>query len=338
MHELTTIRLALIGCGAVTEHYHLPLLIERQDVEVVHLVDRDPARTARLAEHFKHAACSADYQSIRDIDAALVAVPHRLHAPVALELLDRGISVLVEKPMAMSTAECRAMIAAAHRNEAVLAVGMQKRFSRACRLIKQMIASGMLGKILDFDLREGDIYGWQSVDSSMLSKELGGGVVTGVGVHALDLLLWWLGDAASVEYYDDALGGIEANCEYHIRMANGAQGILEFSRTRTLRNTWRIRGERGILEFGTDWKAELRLTVEGSDVVLSNERGGGEARETAWDQLRGQFDDFVDAVRHHRSPLVSGEEGMRVIALMEAGERSRKTLYQPWVTPPLNAV
>ena len=88
--EPSPIRLAVIGCGVAAEHYRLPLLGARQDMAVVQLVDKDLARTARMAAHFKHAACSANCHSIRDVDAAIVAVPHRLHAPVALELLDRG--------------------------------------------------------------------------------------------------------------------------------------------------------------------------------------------------------------------------------------------------------
>ncbi|MFA7095906.1 MAG: Gfo/Idh/MocA family oxidoreductase [Gammaproteobacteria bacterium] len=327
-------RLAIIGCGAVAERYHQPVLSLRSDVEVALLVDKNPARTERLAQSFPQAECAQDLRAVAacGIDAALVTVPHHLHAPVALELMDAGISVLVEKPMAMNTAECRAMLDAARRNAVTLAVGMQRRFSRSCRLVKQILDSGMLGAIQEFDLREGDVYGWQSADKAMLSKELGGGVLTGIGIHSMDLLLWWFGDAVKVEYYDDALGGVEAECEFHLEMTGGASGVLAFSRLRKMRNTWRIRGTRGSLELGMGWGAAVRLTVEGSDLALAAVHDGGE-QETAWNLLRYQMDDFLDAVRTGREPVVSGAEGMRAIALMEAGQHNRRPLVQPWMLP-----
>ena len=70
-------------------------------------------------------------------------------------------------------------------------------------------------------------------------------------MHALDLVLWWLGDHEGVDYYDDAVGGVEANCELHLKMKSGVSGLIEVSRTRGLRNTCVISGEHGALEVGS---------------------------------------------------------------------------------------
>src|SRR5690606_29454270 len=91
-------RLAIIGCGTVAERYHQPVLSLRSDIEVALLVDKNPARTERLAQGFPQAERAQDLRAVAacGIDAAIVAVPHHLHAPVAIELMEAGVSVLVE--------------------------------------------------------------------------------------------------------------------------------------------------------------------------------------------------------------------------------------------------
>ena len=68
-----------------------------------------------------------------------------------------------------------------------------------------------------------------------------------IGVHALDLLLWWFGECELVSYRDDSQGGLETDCEVHLRFQNGVTGIAELSRTRNLRNSCVIEGDCGTL-------------------------------------------------------------------------------------------
>ena len=107
-------RIAIIGCGAVTERFHLPPLVRRKDCSVTALVDLNTARTEALGRFVPEAVKAKSGAEVLDrFDAAIVAVPHFLHAPVSIELLRAGKSVLIEKPMALSGAECEAMLEAA---------------------------------------------------------------------------------------------------------------------------------------------------------------------------------------------------------------------------------
>ena len=152
-----------------------------------------------------------------------------------------------------------------------------------------------------------------------------------VGVHFIDLLLWWLGDYDSVEYFDDAMGGVEVDCEVHLRMKCGASGLVELSRNRDLRNTCFIRGERAILEVGFfDRRVSFRINNE--DLVLTGRVTRDSADDNvSQDAFRRQLDDFADAIRNHRQPFVPGPEGRRAIGLIEACYASRQVLRQPWV-------
>ncbi len=118
------------------------------------------------------------------------------------------------------------------------------------------------------DIQEGMIYDWPVASDFMFRRDMGGGVLADTGAHVLDLLMYWLGDHASVEYKDDAAGGVEADCELRLTMASGAKGVVRLSRTRNLRNTWILEGERGTLEVSRRFDASFRWTLKGRGVDL----------------------------------------------------------------------
>jgi predicted dehydrogenase len=332
---LSNLKLAVIGCGAIAKGIHLPVTALSNQVEVTVLVDKFLPRARQLADEYGVPAVADDYQDvIGKVNAAIVALPHYLHAPVTIDLLRHGIHVLVEKPMALKASDCDEMIGAANDTGAVLAVGLVRRFREASRFVRQIIKNGMLGNIVTFDFREGNIYSWSAASALTFQKETGGGVLTGIGPHTLDLLLWWLGDYDSVEYYDDAMGGVEADCELHLQLQCGASGVVELSWTRDLRNSWIIRGERGVLEVEKGFNPLILLKIRNQDVILTGRAlRGGTADKSLRDAFCRQLDDFVHAIRNHRQPFVPGQEGKRVVELIEACFASRQSLKQPWRLP-----
>ena len=174
-----------------------------------------------------------DYRELPGkVDAAVVALPNHLHAPVSVELLRQGVSVLVEKPMAINVRECDEMIAAAAAGRATLAVGLDFRFFDSSLLVRNLLRDGLLGAIRSFDLRQGVIPRWPFATDFLLRKEMaGGGVLADFGVHVLDLLLWWLGDWTAVDYRDDAVGGVESDCEMELTLGSGRLEIPARSRS-----------------------------------------------------------------------------------------------------------
>jgi len=131
---------------------------------------------------------------------------------------------------------------------------------------------------------------------------------------------------------DDALGGVEANCELELTLQSGVSGVVELSRTRTLRNSCIIRGERGTLEIGTN--PTLRLTPIGAGIPLAGRGILDGPNDTSFpDTFARQLTDFAEAIRCRRRPFVTGEDGSRAIALVEACYRSRQRLPQVWMTP-----
>ena len=323
--------LAIVGCGAVAR-LHLMVLDKLQRVETTYFVDKVEARAREIADE-RGAKALSDYRDVLGkVDAAIVALPHHLHAPVACDLLRSGVHVLVEKPMAMTVAECDAMIEAAESSGAVLAVGVARRFYDASYIVKRVLESDLLGPLESFSVIEGAVYSWPVVSDFMFRRDSGGGVLADTGAHVLDRLLYWLGDFESVEYFDDARGGVEADCLLRLTMKSGARGTVELSRTRDLENIWCIRGQRGELQVETKFDPLIRLRVDGHAFALGERvlRDDG-SNEDPLDCFCRSLENFVDAFVEGRAPLASGREGRRSVELIQACYASRQALVMPWV-------
>lgn len=323
-------RMAVVGCGAAAE-IHLTVLKELAG-DVTCLVDKDPARARELADKYGVDRTAEDYRDLAGaVDAAVLSLPHHLHAPVAVDLLSEGLHVLVEKPMAMTVDECDRMIVAARDAGKVLAVGMARRFYDAGRFVKRVIEHGCLGEIHSLDVREGYIYDWPIVSEFMFRKQAGGGVLADAGAHILDNLLWWLGDFERVVYRDDASGGVAADCEVEIEMAIGVRCFVELSRTRRLRNSWILQGSEGTLEVDTLFNPTVRWKLAGeAEELVGSVRVPGKPEEEALDCFSRQMEDFLDSIREGREPVVSGSEGRRFVELLEACEANRGPLELAW--------
>lgn len=329
------VRLAVLGCGAVAQIHHLPALRASSRAEAVVVVDADAGRARTVAERFGVPDFATDYRDVLDrVEAAVIALPNSLHAPVAVDLLRRGTHVLVEKPMALTLRECDAMIAAAEASGAVLAVGLDFRFFDSTRCVKELLEEGFLGEPRGFDLRQGVIPRWPFATDFLLRKETaGGGVLADFGAHVLDLLLVWLGEWESIDYRDDARDGIESDCELHLRMRSGVEGTVEISRTRNLRNTCIFEGSRATLEVGIwDPDPAIVLRLGNREVALTGH--AGTSRITFQDVFVRQIDDFAAAIRQGREPFVPGREGRRSLELIEACYAARRPLELPWDAPP----
>ena len=334
--SLDKIKLAIVGCGAVAEQGHLPAAQRISNIQVTALVDKNLKRASDLAQQFDVPYYADDYHDIFDkVNAVIIALPHNLHAPVGIEFLQRGIHVLCEKPMALTADECDRMNQAAKQSEAILSIGLVRRFYDSSRFVKQIIQNGWFGKIQSFEVEEGSPYNWPTASGFFFRKEVaGGGVLIDTGAHTLDMLLWWLGNHAEVVYWDDAMGGVEANCRLELTLENGVTGTVELSRTRTLTNTYKIIGDKAIIEVSVGCVPHINFTFSGSS--MSGDLGKrfnwlSDAGKTLLDYMVEQLSDFSESILLNRKPFISGEEGRRSIALIERCYEVKQQMKLPWV-------
>jgi predicted dehydrogenase len=329
------LRLAIVGCGAVSEVYHLPAVAASDDVELVAVVDPANERAAALAAEYGAVMVESDHSRLAgSVDAAIVAVPNRLHAPITRDLAAAGINVLVEKPLARTTAECDEIAAAADAAGVVVAVGHDFRHFPVARVSHALLHDGLLGDVLEVDLEQSTGGRWPYASTYVFSREeSGGGVLIDFGVHLLDLLGWWLGPLTVRAYRDDAAGGVETECELLLETAGGAPVSFELTRLRAMRDTAVVRCERGSLEIGIFQPSLLRLTLAGGETLA------GDAIDVEFDAapmrtvfLR-QLADFAAAVRSGTPPLVPAGQGRRAVELVERAYAVREPLRRPWDWP-----
>jgi predicted dehydrogenase len=328
-------RIAILGCGAVTARSHLPALACIQDAQVKVLVDINEGRAKELASVFGIPHAVTDYRNvINEFEAAIIALPHYLHAPAGIELLGAGKHILMEKPMALNTAECDALLAAAGHGKATLGIGLVRRYLNAHRFVQQALHDGLLGEIRSFEIQEGCVYGWPVASDFFFRRDTaGGGVLMDTGAHAVDSLLWWLGDCTAETYEDDACGGVEAGCRAVFKTRSGARGEMILSRLRDLRNTAIIHGEKGSIEVSM-LNNQVRLTTsENGELYGTATRGGARERvQNTVDLFISQCEEWLKAIRGEPSECVTGDEGRRSIALIESCYAQRRMVLQPWQT------
>ena len=344
-------KIALVGCGALTELYYRPALaalMAAEPLKVTALVDPNPARIGVLAPAFPDAGKFSDVTAITPqvADVAIVASPQRFHAAQAIALLRAGVHVLCEKPMTSTVEEAREMVAVAEQSRRLLSVGLFRRFFPSSQTVKELVTGGALGRPLNFEWAEGGPFNWPAASPSFFQKSSSpGGVFADVGAHVLDLLLWWFGEVDSFDYEDDAVGGIEANARLRLRFKGGVAGSLRLSRDTAIPNGTRIRFERGSVWFQGASAESVVIQLDGcthvAKAVLHEtpaagagiEIGAGVAGRTYAQSFMGQILNLCRAIRGEEPLRVPGSEAARGMALIEACYATRRVMPMPWLTP-----
>ncbi len=334
----------MLGCGAVTSLFYLPALQKNRDkYKVVATVDKDINRAGQVSMALGAENAFADYKSLislEGVDCAIVALPHFLHAPVTIELLQAGINVLCEKPMALNLNEARQMVNAQNKMGKTLAIGLFRRFFPSIRLVKELIQGNILGPVRRFLWLEGEEkFSWPAQSNFYFNRsQSGGGALIDGGAHTVDLLLWWFGEVQGFSYYDDAMGGVEANCRLELEMAGGAKGVMRLSRDCALPNKCFIECEKGWITYTLDVTDRLDWGLYGTDAPLSSSlkiQGAEQVNKQEDPLLRyfeAQLADFVNAVQTGKEPLVSGQEALKSMALIDACYHKRKLIQMGWLS------
>jgi predicted dehydrogenase len=286
------------------------------------VVDTDAERARRAAERYGFPQWSTETAAVRrHADLAIVLVPNGSHSCVSCELLQQGIPVLCEKPMARTEEECACMIYAARRGQTLLCIGHNRRFRSHIRVARRFLARGLIGRLTNIVAQEGSATDWRRSPVYFDPEQSGGGALMDVGVHAIDLIRWLAGEFCDVEYFGNSSAGtVESEAELTFTLASGARGKLIVSRIRDLNQTVFFEGERGFIEVGL-WAPSLKVRSQGGKAFQNFEQLEiAENRRPPLDvSFVEQLRNFVSAIRGEEELLVTGEEGMADVAVVCRG-------------------
>ena len=296
------LRIAVVGVGHLGQH-HARLLAAMGDVRLVAIVDTKPGRAAEIGSKFG----VAGFDHVRDLpldglDAVTVAVPTVSHVEVAGPLIEAGMSVLVEKPLASSLADADRLVEAAARRGVTLAAGHTERFNPAVVAALPHVSSPRFVEVHRL--------------GTFPERSLDIDVVFDVMIHDLDLLL------ASVKSEVTGIEAIGVNvltprtdiANVRLRFASGC--IANVTASRISRDK-----VRKVRFFQRDSYVSIDYAAQEAEIyrlVAQNGRPsihGGKLDVHRDEPLRAELADFVDAVRHRREPGVSGRAGRDALEL-----------------------
>lgn len=325
---MSRLKLGVVGVGALGRH-HARILASFPDVELVAVAEPNEAQGRSVAEAC-HCEWVADYQSLLPrVEAVSIVVPTFLHRKVAVDFLQRGIPVLVEKPIASTLDDGQAILTTATSHSAPVQVGHIERFNPAFRALASQVSAPKYIRAERFSN-----YAFRSMDI---------GVVHDLMIHDIELTQHLVqSDFVSVEAFGVSLvGGHEDAVQARVRFANGCIADLSANRvcptaTRSMQ-VWSARGcmtadlhNRTVTSFGAAPALLSGLLPydlgrqKGADInqLKSEMFTRFIATETVTiepaDALTLELRSFLDAVRDGTQPEVDGMAGLRAIELADA--------------------
>ena len=305
-------RVGILGAGGISEtHARAARAIDGVEIVAVHGANRDKA--AALAAS-TGAAVYDDLAAFlaHPMDIVAIGSPSGVHAEQAMAAVRRGLHVLVEKPLAITTARIDALIEEADRAGVKVGVCFQDRLTPDLVEMKAAIDAGRLGTPV---FASGRVTWYRPPEYYADSRWRGtwrldgGGVLMNQAIHTIDTLLWMCGPVARVS-------GQVATRLHQIEVEDTAAAVLEFAS-----------GAFGVLEASTAACPGLprRIEVTGTKGTLVHEQDARPALVTDATPHQRVFEDFLAAIETNGTPACDAREGRRSVALIEAIYKSART-------------
>jgi len=325
------IHIGLIGGGNITEtHARAARAIAGAEIAAIYGTNVD--KVERLCrEHGGTRYQDFDkFLKHRPMDLVAIGSPSGLHATQGIAAAQRGLHVLTEKPIDISTERADALTEAADRNHVKLGVIFQDRLKPDICKLKPWVTEGVIGKPMFADARVKWYRPPGYYDNSRWRGTLsldGGGALINQGVHTVDLLLWLFGDVTRVQARTStALHAIEAEdtAVAILEFASGALGVLQATTAAYPGYPRRLEvtGSEGtiILEHDRIVAADLRNPPANINPDTARDQNQSSSSPVVSD-FRGHqavFEDFIQAIQQDRMPVCDGREGRRSLAVIEA--------------------
>jgi predicted dehydrogenase len=305
------IRVAVVGCGEFGRN-HARVYKEMEGAELVGVFDQDAARASAFANEFGGQAFCSLNELRGKVDVASVAVPTIAHAEVGCRLMEQGIDVLVEKPMAATVAEADKLVEAAKRHSRILQIGHVERFNPAVLAVEPIV-----NRPLFFEVHRLGVFTPRSLDVD---------VIYDLMIHDLDILLALVGEpvtevkAVGIPVLTDKVDIAHARLEFE----GGAVANVTASRV----STERVRKVRFFQQheyISLDYARRDALRVRVNRPGPEPDFGFEKLDAPEVEPLRAELEAFLDAVRTRKPPKTNGESGR---ASLELAVRVMKSIQE----------
>jgi 1,5-anhydro-D-fructose reductase (1,5-anhydro-D-mannitol-forming) len=322
--QTDTVTFAIIGCGDVTEKKSGPAFqkVKGSALKTVMRRDAEKLRDYARRHHIKH--YTTDYLEIMKdpgIDAVYIATPPDMHCFYTLEAAKYGKAVYVEKPMALTTAECRQMTAACEKAGVPLFTAYYRRGMKKFQTIRKILSRGDLGELRGFHYQYAcPVPGINPGRSWLMDPEkAGGGMLYDIGSHMIDTLRFLFGEVDTAYGISTNQSGQYAVNDTHsiaLRFAGGVQGTMQLTFCATEQKDEAIvYGSRGVLQFSI---------MDNDPITVS---ANGNTREVAFAPMehvqQGLITQVVDTLLGKFDLESHGRYGLETQEILEAVDRNK---------------
>jgi predicted dehydrogenase len=262
----------------------------------------------------------------KDVDAVYVGLPNSMHREYTERAAAAGKHVLCEKPMAISSAECRSMIAACKAAKVQLMIAYRVQYEPLFRQMKELVRSGAIGEVQSF---QGAFYGQQKTGAWRLNRKLGGGgSVMDLGIYPLNAARWMMEQepasytaVVSTREKGPRFAEVEQSVDWTMKFPNGVVAACASSYGANGPAFLSVQGDSGSLE--------MRPAFFYDGLRLTGQAQGNSIDITSLGKLPYQFvyeaDHFAECIRNDREPATPGEEGLKDLLAIEAIYRAAGT-------------
>ena len=314
--------LCVIGCGAFSQTFATGIQGELTDIDL-YFASRDEGKAATFATEYRGAGSFGSYESaVADgrVDAVYICTPHHLHLEHARLAAGAGKHILLEKPLARTAEEANAIVSMATDAGVTLMAAENYRFMPPVLAAKELVDGGAAGTLRLVQLQED--FPFQPTEWRNDAEQNGGGVLIDGGIHKASLLAYLAGDPSEVYAAEvpSAQPGMAAEDGVFamLRFPDGLVGVIN--------HTWSagphsdrpwvtVSGSKASLAFelGGDWIDTINEAGRHRK-MLGSDRAG----------LAGMVREFRQCVQQGRRPAMTGEEGARDVALVQAAYESMR--------------
>ena len=329
---MNCLRVGIIGCGWTGEQ-HIRAYRSLKDVAVLAAADINERKAKRFATKWKVKVWYKDYRMLLknpEIDAVSICVPHHLHSKISVEAAEMGKHILCEKPLAISLKEADKMIKAAEKAGIILMVAENVRFHPINLKIKELIDEGFIGEVfLARIFRDHEIHEYLRARPWFLDKEkAGGGIWISGGIHDVDALRMLLGEVEEISMFQAKKVFLEMEGEDTIaavmKFKSGAVGVMTesfstkvFKQVSPLGCPYIVNGSDGTIMTHSNY-LDVYSEKMGEPSVCMRIRV--EERDTFIEEIKH----FINCIKREETPITSGEEERKTLAVICAGYKSLK--------------
>lgn len=333
-------KVGLLGCGRISKKHVEAIAANTDNLELTAVCDVFPEKMkAAVADYSQRTGIlpgmHTDYLKMlaqQDLDIIVIATESGYHAKHAMDSLQAGKHVLVEKPMALSMEDCNRMIACAEERGLTLALCHQNRFNPPVQLLRKALTSNKMGRIINgtASIRWSRDQGYYRQAPWRGTWAMDGGTLMNQCLHNIDLLQWMLGEKAETvfaqtgNYIRDIEG--EDFGAIIIRFANGSIGIVEGSACvypGNLEETLCIFGETGTVCLGGMSVDKVCVWNVGDEHIVFPEESG---TETIYGNgFTPLYQDLVAALRSGGKPITDAHAGKKAVEIVLAAYKSQLT-------------